>query len=487
MRHITVILVFISAILFSQENKLNKLDPFSEFPKHTFQVDIGKYGIDTLQCEENLTIYNEFYKQKSYDSALNAWFYLFVNSPKRTKNLYIHGATMYKSFIKNETDSIKREILINNLLTIYDQRNMYYPGQEGKVLGLKGSDLYKYRKQDLTYLQEAYNILRQSFEFDQENTQARALNYYFQAGARLTSNKVLTKENLINLFSDLSSIIDYKEAQMAQNNFDLKEKLELTKKEKKILANNEKELKTLNNVRANMEKVLAPHVTCDKLVALYDDKFDVQQDNYNWLERAAQLLKKGDCIETQIYFQIAAKLYESNPTPKSAFYMGYLSLKQEDYSAAVDYFSQAVDGENDSIKKSEYLLYLAKTYAAMGNNNKAKKHALAANNHRSGWGAPFMLIGDLYAQTSRSCGENTGNLTNDEFTKRVGYWAAIEKYQYAKKIDSSLIQEANQKIKKYTEQAPDKTSTFQIIGLDQKEYKIECWYVELVKNPHCSN
>jgi TolA-binding protein len=487
MKHITITLLFISTLLFSQEQNINNLDPLNSFPEHIVQLNIGKYGIDTLQCEENLTIYNEFYKQKSYDSALKAWFYLFINSPKRTKNIYIHGATMYKSFIKNETDSIKREILISNLLKIYDQRNTYYPGQEGKVLGLKGSDLYKYRKQDLKSLQDSYDILTESFQIDKENAQARALNYYFQAGARLTSNKVLTKENLIELFSDLSSIIDYKEAQMTQNNFDLKEKSELTKKEKKILTNNEKELKTLNNVRANMEKVLAPHVTCEKLVALYEERFHTQQDNYSWLERAAQLLKKGDCIETQIYFQIAAKLYESNPTPKSAFYMGYLSLKQEDYSAAVDYFSQAVDGEDDSIKKSDYLLYLAKTYAAMGNNTQAKKQALAANNHRSGWGAPFILIGDLYAQTSRSCGENTGNLTNDEFTKRVGYWAAIEKYEYAKKIDYSLSNEANQKIKKYIEQAPDKTSTFQIIGLDQKEYKIQCWYTEIVENPHFSN
>tara|TARA_B100001250_G_scaffold414039_1_gene450351 strand:+ start:3685 stop:5148 length:1464 start_codon:yes stop_codon:yes gene_type:complete len=487
MKQITIILFFLAGLLFSQEKDLSNVDPLSIFPEHFFQVDVGKYGIDTLQCEEKLTIYNEFYKQKSYESALSSWFYLFLNSPKRTKNIYIHGVTMYKSFIKNETDSANREVLINNLLKIYDQRNMYYPGQEGKVLGLKGSDLYKYRKQDLKSLQEAYDILRQSIEIDQENSQARALNYYFQAGARLTSNKVLTKENLIDLFSHLSSIIDYKEAQMTQNNFDLKGKLELTKKEKKILSNNEKELKTLNNVRANMEKVLAPHVTCDKLVALYESKFDVQIDNYNWLERAAQLLKKGDCIDTQIYFQIAAKLYESNPRPKSAFYMGYLSLKQEDYSAAVDYFSQAVNGEDDNIKKSEYLLYLAKTYAAMGNSIQAKKHALEANAHRSGWGAPFILIGDLYAQTSRSCGENTGDLTNDEFTKRVGYWAAIDKYEYAKKIDPSLVEEANQKINKYTPQAPDKTSTFQIIGLDKKEYKIECWYTELVKNRHFSN
>ena len=66
--------------------------------------------------------------------------------------------------------------------------------------------------------------------------------------------------------------------------------------------------------------------------------------------------------------------------------------------------------------------------------------------------------------------------------KRVGYWAAIEKYNYAKKVDASCAEEANTKIQQYTEQAPDKTSTFQVIGLDESTYRIECWYVEVVKN-----
>ena len=115
--------------------------------------------------------------------------------------------------------------------------------------------------------------------------------------------------------------------------------------------------------------------------------------------------------------------------------MGYLSLKQEDYNTAIDYFTQASEEESDHIKKADYLFYLSKTYAARGSSSSAKKYALEANKYRSGWGAPFMLIGDLYAQTSRQCGENTGNSTQDEFTKRVGYWAAIEKYKYAKRID----------------------------------------------------
>ena len=490
MKKIIILLIITSNILFSQDidkSHFQNLDPLKSFPQNETNVNIGKYGIDTLQCEENLTIYNEFYKQKSYSSALNSWFYLFMNAPKRTKNIYIHGAAMYKSFIKNEEDSITRETLIDNLLKIYDQRNIYYPGQEGLVTGYKGADLYRYRKSNVDAAKQSYELLKRSFKIEHEKSTARTLNYYFSSAAKCYQNGILTKEDLIDLFSEVSNVVDYKDAAINQVNFDLTQKIQLNTKESKKLKKNQDELEKLNDVRSNMEKILAPHVSCEKLQTLYQEKFDIKQEDPNWLERAAQLLKKGDCIETQIYFQIAGKLYELNPTPKSAFYMGYLSLKQEDYVAAVDYFNQAVQGEDDSIKKSDYLLYLAKTYAAMGSNSKAKKHALEANRQRSGWGDPFILIGDLYAQTSRSCGQNTGNLTNDEFSKRVGYWAAIEKYQYAKKIDPSLTQEANQKIKKYIEQAPDKTSTFQIIGLDQNQYKIECWYTELVNNPYFSN
>ena len=481
----TIILALICVASFAQES-FDSGNPFVTFTNLPSNVSVGKYGIDTIQCEENLTIYNEFYKQKSYDSAINAWLYLFMNAPKRTKNIYIHGSNMYKYFIKNEQDSIKREVLIDNLLSVYDQRNIFYSGQEGMVLGLKGAALYRYRKSNIPSAQEAYEILKISFSMDKEKTQASTLNAYFQAVARLTSNKILTKEDLIDLFSDVSSVIEYKEAHINQMNFDLNNKENLNKKEKRRLSNNSKELKTLNDVRANMERVLAPHVTCAKLEALYFPNFEIKQEDFNWLQRAAQLLRKNECVSTEIYFKIAAKQYESNPTPKSAFNMGVRSLRKEDYSKALEYFSQAAEGEQDNIKKADYLFYLAKTYAAMGSNKKAKTYALQASSNRSGWGAPFMLIGDLYAQSSRRCGQNTGELTQDEFTKRVGYWAAIEKYQYAKKIDKRLLEEANKKIKQYNEQAPDKTSTFQMGALDQPTYKIDCWYTETVKNPHFS-
>ena len=87
---------------------------------------VGKHGLDTTKCEQNLSIYTEFYKQKSYKSSQEAWLYLFQYAPKRTKNIYIHGSNMYKHFIKNEQDSLSKESLIDDLLTIYDHRNYYF-------------------------------------------------------------------------------------------------------------------------------------------------------------------------------------------------------------------------------------------------------------------------------------------------------------------------------------------------------------------------
>ena len=53
-----------------------------------------------------------------------------------------------------------------------------------------------------------------------------------------------------------------------------------------------------------------------------------------------------------------------------------------------------------------------------------------------------MLIGKLYAQSSAKCGDNPA-------TKKAGYWAAIEKFQLAKRIDKSCESEANKLIGEY--------------------------------------
>ena len=440
------------------------------------QEDSLKYGTNKELCEQNLSIYIEFYKQKNYEDAYKPWSYLFNNAPKRTKNIYLHGPKIIKGLIKNTNDQTRKTTLVDSLTMVYDQRNAYYPGKEAYVLGMKGADMYKYMKTTTEGLQASCQVLRGSFEMAGNESTASVLNYYFMATTKLVQAKVLKVEDLIALFSDLSGVISYKEAKLTQDIYNAEQTEGLSSKEQKLLKKNKKELKTLGDVKNNLEKTLAPHATCEKLVELYTKNFEQNNQDAAWMKRAAKLLNKKECTESDIFFSISEALYNIDPSSSAAANMGIRSLKRKDYEKAEGFYTYALDNESDDINKSQYAYRLAQTYAAMNKNKTAKTYALKAAAFRTGWGEPYMLIGDLYAKTSRQCGE-----LKTEFLKRVGYWAAIDKYEYAKQLDPKLIAKANERIEKYKEQMPSKTDIFTEGLIDEPTYKIDCWYSETVK------
>jgi len=446
---------------------------FSAFAQD--EAALLKYGSDKDACEQNLSIYTEFYKQKNYVDAYKSWVYLFDNAPKRTKNIYIHGPKIIKGLIKAVTEETRKAILVDSLIMVYDQRNTYYPGSEARVLGYKAADMYRLKKGTTEGLQESQAALADAFALAGNASTASVLNYYFIATTKLVQAKVLKVSDLIALFSDLSGVISYKEAKLMQDIYNAEQAESLSSKEAKILKKDRKELSTLSDVKANLEKTLAPHATCEKLVELYTANFETKKEDVSWLKRAAKLLNKKDCTEADIFFTISEALYNIDPSPSAAANMGIRSLKRQDYEKALAFYSYALDNEEDNLNKAQYAYRLAQTYGAMNKNVSAKSYALKAASFRYGWGEPYILIGDLYAKTSRKCGE-----LQTEFLKRVGYWAAIDKYEYAVSIDSSVKAKVADRIGKYTEQMPSKTDIFTEGLIDVPTYKIECWYTETV-------
>ena len=440
------------------------------------EIEALKYGPNKELCEQNLSIYIEFYKQKNYEDAYKPWAYLFNNAPKRTKNIYLHGPKIIKGLLKNISDQARKTTLVDSLIMVYDQRNAYYPGKEAYVTGMKGADMYKYMKTTTEGLQVSHQVLRGSFEMAGNASTASVLNYYFMATTKLVQAKVLKVEDLIALFSDLSGVISYKEAKLTQDIYNAEQNEELGSKEQKLLKKNKKELKTLGDVKNNLEKTLAPHATCEKLIELYTKNFEQNKEDAAWMKRAAKLLNKKECTESDIFFSISEALYNIDPSSASAANMGIRSLKRKDYEKAEGFYTYALDNEPDNLNKAQYAYRLAQTYGAMNKNKSAKTYALKAAAFRTGWGEPYLLIGDLYAKTSRQCGE-----LKTEFLKRVGYWAAIDKYEYAKSLEPQLSIKANERIQKYTEQMPSKTDIFTEGLIDEPTYKIDCWYSETVK------
>jgi hypothetical protein len=94
-----------------------------------------------------MTMFNEFYKQDNFESALPHWKELYNKYPKSTINIYIRGVSMYEKFIENASTPAEKDKLVDELMKLYDKRIKYF-GEKGYVLGRKATHWLKYKLED---------------------------------------------------------------------------------------------------------------------------------------------------------------------------------------------------------------------------------------------------------------------------------------------------------------------------------------------------
>ena len=68
-----------------------------------------KYTLPFFSLIKNLSLYQDYYRQKQYDESLKYWKNVFTYCPKVSKGIYIKGARLYEKKIKISC----REILKN--------------------------------------------------------------------------------------------------------------------------------------------------------------------------------------------------------------------------------------------------------------------------------------------------------------------------------------------------------------------------------------
>ena len=83
-----------------------------------------------------------------------------------------------------------------------------------------------------------------------------------------------------------------------------------------------------------------------------------------------------------------------------------------------------------------------------------------------------MLIGDMYATSSRNCG--------DAWNQRLAVLAAIDKYARAKAVDEDFAREASSRIAKYSTSRPEKGDAFMRGFTNGSQVKVGCWINETV-------
>jgi tetratricopeptide (TPR) repeat protein len=216
---------------------------------------------------------------------------------------------------------------------------------------------------------------------------------------------------------------------------------------------------------------------CDYYKNKYLPLFEHNKGSCDTVHLVHRKLLRGACdMETPEYAEliklIQGDCYIAPPEP-GPLRKAYDLYNQGKYKEAIKYFEIFINKTDDEAKKAKYLFVIAKIYYRDLNNfPKSRKYALKAVSFRSGWGEPFVLIGKLYASSGPICGPGRG------WDSQIVTWPAIDKFKYAKKIDSSVSKEANKFIKSYQRFMPSTEDIFQRTLKEGDKFKVDCWINE---------
>lgn len=407
------------------------------------QDEMPTFGKDSLKCIENLSLYAEYYKQDNFQDALPHWRYVFFNCPKARKSTYIRGEKMYMDFADAAKDTAVQRAYGDTLQYLLAQRIKYF-GEEGFVKGKMGLFEYKYNNKNY---ESAYKHLARAIELEKEETNPNVLYTHFIVVANLYKEEKRTKEDVINIYDELSGYIE------------------------KIITKGGENIERGGIVKENIEAIFSPIANCEDLGNIYGPKIKENPNDTLLLKKVIGLLSKKECYEVPFYLDAVEKLHVANPKASYAKAIGKMKYKSGDVNTAVKFMKQAIELETNDLEKAQLNLELAVIYFGdLKDYPAARTHARKAAALNPEWGEPYILIGDIYVSSVSSC---------DEQKDKWGvFWAAADQYGKAKSVDSSVAERANEKIGKYASYYPEKGEAFFHNLQPGESYTITCWIGE---------
>ncbi len=421
--------------------------------------DGSKYGKDPESCKKSLYLYKQFYKQwknsgyKSnvVDEALKNWRQAFNICPKSSFNMYLHGVKMYSYKLK-KSEEAQKVAYMDSIEMVYLQRLQYFPvkkgvDQKGEIYSNIGIDIFKYTPEQN---EKAFNYLKQGIEIEKDKASISTMVYYFRSAIKRVKQGKAEESFIIDVYDELMSLI---EPNLLKN------------------ANDEKALAQWQNAKNNVEKTFEPYATCEALTGIYSKKFDANPNDVELLTKITKILKKKRCTSDPLFFSATEKLYSLQPNANAAMLMGKMLLAKEQYSNAAKYMEEAVNMLETDMDKADVLSDLGRIYFKLKQYSKARGFAQKALKLNPNDGMTYILIGDMYVATAGDCG-------TDEISKKAGFWAAVDKYKKAKRVDAEAAELAQKRINSYSRYFPTLEKLFFHDLKDGDPYKVGGWINE---------
>jgi len=386
---------------------------------------------------EAASVFDQFYKQDDYKSALAPWTIEYTKFPKSSENVYIQGIKIYEDMLTKAQET-EKEALLNKIMEIYDKRIQNF-GNEGYNLGRKATIYLKYKlasaeqmtdEQKKVIYNNAFKWLETSVEKQGKESEAAVLLLLNRATALLFKTGDFKADKVMAVYDKTIAIV-----------------------EENLVAKPDDDNYQKAKAGINRAFVESGAVTCEILIPLYQAEFEKKPDDLATLKKINYMLNREDCSDSKLYADVAEKLYKMEPTSQSAFSMARLFLKRSNAAKAIEYYEEAISSEKDKYEKANYCYELAQVIYTQKNYSRVRDYARQAISLNPEWGKPYILIGKVYAASSKSIGES-------DIQQRLVFCLAVDQFIKAKAVDPEVAAEANKEIATYSQYFPNKEDAF---------------------------
>ena len=403
----------------------------------------GKYGADSAECIKYLSYYQEYWKQKNYESALPNWRKAYAICPATaSQNMFIHGTTLMTREYNKVKDPAYRAAIVDTILTLQDQRMATYPKNRVNILNNKGQYMINYRGSDAAYIYK--NLSEIVNELGSQSTGSLLVNL-LQASITLYRENQLEADEVINLYDTVSGYI---EGASAKNDAEAEE--------------NAKAKATIETIFADSRVA-----SCENLIAIFAPRYEADPENLALVSNIVKLMNNAeDCASNDLYLKAVTSMYKLDPSYRSAFALYRLNSARGNVADAGRYLEEAIASpESDEATDAQYYYELALFSYKNSMRGKAYDAARKAVDLDFGYaGKAYMILGNLWA--SASCA--------GEVDKYARYWAATDYYQKARNADASLADDASSSIAGVSRYYPEASEIFMYdLGAGQA-YTVSC-------------
>ncbi len=404
---------------------------------------------------EKHVLYRDAMKMKDYKTAYPLWQAVYNAAPAADGERPFHytdGREIYLDMYANETDPAKKAEYAAMVAKLYEQERQCYPGNEAQSLGLQVYDMF-YTMQ--TPYADTYPIAKEAMKVGGNKTDFRVITPIGYLVSYMFSNKLIDQAEARQMIEQARGIVAANEAGPKATDY-------LTAQEAadQAIAAVERNVFDCEYFKAKLEPVYRAN----------PDDPETYQDVYT------QLLQVGCDKEDPLLAEIGAKdreFKERERLENNPMYAGNQLYETGDIDGALAKYEQAVEAQTSAESKAAIYLRMAQVYRSDKNSSsRAREYANKALEVKPGYGKAYMMIGDMYASSSRSC-------STDPFEQRLVIIAALNKYAQAKG-DPETADAAQDRINKYSGSLPTREMLFERGIKEGESRSTGCWIGETV-------